>query len=285
MNRGREALFKNPTKDAIRRLGVLFRVWLKILPVLDLLKIAVHELAGLRRLVSVRPKALSRSLWIRTLSTDVDVLRYVLHDGFHLPPAEAELTRQPVILDLGCNIGLTIAHFKTTYAESIVYGYEMNRENYLLAQKNLETYDGVVLWNKAVWVEDCLIEYHRSSDPDSHSIRARGRTGLVPESVEAVSLDTVMRENGLSRVDFLKMDIEGAEQNILENKNLRWLTKVNALNLELHCGRQEREKTIAHYIDLLEHAGFKAWKDNRHFASILAVRLRLNKDEKVRLNE
>ena len=86
--RGREALFKAPTVDPFRRLVVFLKVWTQILRVWDLLKIAACEILGVKRALELKPRGLSHSIELRALTTDIDVLRYVLHDQYHLPPAE-----------------------------------------------------------------------------------------------------------------------------------------------------------------------------------------------------
>jgi tRNA1(Val) A37 N6-methylase TrmN6 len=48
----------------------------------------------------------------------------------------AKISTNPVFLDLGSNIGLTIAHMKQIYPTSKIVGYEMNKENYILAKEN-----------------------------------------------------------------------------------------------------------------------------------------------------
>ncbi len=51
------------------------------------------------------------------------------------------------------------------------------------------------------------------------------RTGLDEE---------VMARAGASRIDILKLDIEGAEQELFESDSDTWLDRVNALIVELH---------------------------------------------------
>jgi hypothetical protein len=65
------------------------------------------------------------------------------------------------------------------------------------------------------------------------------------------------------------MDIEGAEEDILKNDDLTWLQYVKALNIEMHLDEHE---SVEYYINILEKQGFKAWKDTKHWSSIMAVK-------------
>lgn len=275
-DRGRRALFKNVFKDTGRRFRVFLKVWPQILNLVDLAKIGLCELFGLRTELALRPRDLRHTFLIRTLTTDVDVLRYVLSDKYHLPPDRFLMPACSTILDLGSNIGLTLAHLKSLYPKARIVGYEMDRDNYLLAKKNIREYQNVSLYNKAVWTQDVELEYPRATNPDSHSLEGRGTTTGQTVKIQGVSMATILKENQLDEIHFLKMDIEGAERAIFESTDLDWLEKVHALNLEVHFRKAEREEKIEAYLQLLRSHGFDAWRDARHWASILAVKANAN---------
>lgn len=51
--------------------------------------------------------------------------------------------------------------------------------------------------------------------------------------LKGISVDTLMEKNGWARTEILKMDIEGAEKEIL-SADVGWLKKVKLLIIELH---------------------------------------------------
>jgi hypothetical protein len=65
-------------------------------------------------------------------------------------------------------IGLTIAHMKQIYPTSKIIGYEMNKENYILAK--IPNCDDVQIINAAVWIEDATVSYINTANFDSYSI-------------------------------------------------------------------------------------------------------------------
>ena len=52
------------------------------------------------------------------------------------------------------------------------------------------------------------------------------------QRVRAITMDTLMRENGIESIDFLKIDIEGAEVEVFET--YPWIKKVRVIAIELH---------------------------------------------------
>ena len=90
--------------------------------------------------------------------------------------------------------------------------------------------------------------------------------------VKSVTIAEIIRKHGLQKIDYLKMDIEGAEINIFKAEELGWMSYVNAVNIEIH---QEEKMRAEEYIEILTVNGFKAWKDDKHWAAVLATRNKL----------
>ena len=51
--------------------------------------------------------------------------------------------------------------------------------------------------------------------------------------MRCVSIDTLRREHGIDRIDLLKLDIEGAELDVLSASD-SWMHAVGAVVVELH---------------------------------------------------
>ena len=120
--------------------------------------------------IYLKPKGWIHSIRIRKNYTDKEVVYYVLQDQFHLPPKLSKVPINPIILDLGSNIGLTIAHMKLVYPNAKIIGYEMNKENYVLALKNTKFYKDVIVFNKAIWINVPMVSYKVHQIYDSYSI-------------------------------------------------------------------------------------------------------------------
>jgi FkbM family methyltransferase len=221
--------------------------------------------------IYLKPKGLLHTIKIRRNFIDKEVVHYVLQDQYHLPPTLSKISANPVILDLGSNIGLTIVHMKHIYPTSKIIGYEMNRENYLLAKRNTKFYDNVIVVNTAVWIEDATVTYRNTANYDSYAILNDIGKKDADELIEVPSLKlaSIIKNHNLTHIDYLKMDIEGAEKAILESKDLSWMDKVGAMNIEMHL---DRNNDLNEFLAIIENRGFTVWKDSKHWSSIFAVR-------------
>ena len=123
-----------------------------------------------------------------------------------------------IVLDCGANIGVY-----TRYALSIgaarVVAIEVAPEDIDCLRRNFasEMAAGrVTVYPKGVWDKDATLQLH--SDPAYSSMAnsvAMG-TGSAGPAVPLTTIDKIVAELRLPRVDFIKMDIEGAEPNALQ---------------------------------------------------------------------
>src|SRR5581483_9772890 len=122
-------------------------------------------------------------------------------------------TERPYILDCGSNIGLTILYFKRLYPQARIVGFEPDRATLELLRKNLASFEmtDVEIHSKAVW--------HRATTLNFMPDQADGgrMVALDPER-PADEVETVRLRDFLDRpVDLLKIDIEGAETEVLRD--------------------------------------------------------------------
>lgn len=125
-----------------------------------------------------------------------------------------------VVLDLGANIGLfTLLYARQVGPNGRVHAFEPGVQSFALLQTNaaINGYSNVTLYNKAVADQDGQAKFLLCTTGDSDN-RLMDNSGEQREEIdiEVVRLDTLF---GPNRVDFIKMDIQGAE--LLAMKGLR----------------------------------------------------------------
>jgi FkbM family methyltransferase len=123
-----------------------------------------------------------------------------------------------VVLDCGANIGVTIFEELAAGAKTIV-AIEPAPENLECLRRNFpnEIASGrVILVPKGVWDKEDMMTLRvdpKNSAADSFVLKREGAVDL--ESVPLTTVDNLVAELKLDRVDYVKLDIEGAEPNAL----------------------------------------------------------------------
>lgn len=149
------------------------------------------------------------------------------------------------IVDVGAYIGDTTAYFATRFGESRCIALEPNPESMELAKQNLAPYGGrVELMTEALWVREGSVNM------------GGGQTGSALSdggfAVKTTTLQKIMEHLGVARLGLVKMDIEGAELDVLKSGVGSWLGLIDVLLLETHGVEIEVQ-----VIPLLEGEGFK----------------------------
>lgn len=213
--------------------------------------------------VPVRVRALeNREALIRPLTSDAAALRDAFAGLYHLPPSS--LPPNATILDLGANIGLTAAHYAVLAPTAHVVAVEMDPGNAALARKNVEPWrDRIEVITAAVWWESGTISY---SAPPGHEygFHIADSGDANTRTCSAITVGELVGTYG--RIDFLKMDIEGAEREVLVSAG-DWADKVDAIKVETH-GHYTADRCARD----LEALGFRTTIDDRHWSAVTGVR-------------
>ena len=209
-----------------------------------------------------------RPVWVREGTADVDTLWDVFVHGYHLPPARVQRRGMHRVWDLGANIGLTMADMTLRWPEARVVGVELDAKNAQLARRNFEPWDDrAELIEAAVWADDGEGWYHAWPGATSAYRLHEPAPSEEPQGpvVPTLSLNTLLERTG-GPVAFVKMDVEGAERELLA-RNTEWAAEVGCIKVEVH-GDYTADDCIAD----LERLGFEASRDRRHGAAVVGVR-------------
>lgn len=160
---------------------------------------------------------------------------------------------RPIILDCGANIGLSCIYFKSIYPNAIVHAYEPDSKLFQVLKQNIEInkFTNVNLHQAAIWIEDTHLSFDNKGSEASHI----DLSGKSSNSVQAYSLAAIL--NGFDHIDLLKMDIEGAEFEVIQTCATH-LHKIENLFLEYHGKVNETHKLIT-LLDIVKTAGFKVY--------------------------
>jgi len=131
---------------------------------------------------------------------------------------KGRLKEGDIVFDLGSYCGATVWGFSKAVGESgRVYGFEPDPVNYEVLCKNIEYHQlsNVVSINKGVWSTSGDLLFQGEGNMGSGISKVQSRAANL-FSISVVSLSDFCAELNISRIDYIKMDVEGAEVEILK---------------------------------------------------------------------
>ncbi|WP_073131469.1 FkbM family methyltransferase [Chryseolinea serpens] len=161
-------------------------------------------------------------------------------------------TDKPFIIDAGANIGLGVLYFKKIYPQAEILAFEPDKtvSNVLLENIRTFSFSNVTVIDKALWNENTTLRFH-SEGADAGRVSTGSDSENVIE-VHAVRLRPYLQQR---RVDFLKMDIEGAETTVLKDC-ADLLGNVDRIFVEYHSF-VGKEQSLPELLALLKDSGFR----------------------------
>ncbi len=149
------------------------------------------------------------------------------------------------VLDLGANAGFSTVFFSARWPEAVIASVEPMPDNLhsLARNREMNAVPGRI-FEGAVTVEPGQVAMHCGSRDGLNSIMPDAKE--LTEDAIAVrgwTVPEIMEAMGWDGIDFLKIDIEGYESELLQRDNA-WLSRVKRLCLEVHggFGRAELEQ-------------------------------------------
>ena len=181
---------------------------------------------------------------------------------------ELNLKNLNICFDIGSNVGLFTKYLKLNDCNKI-FCFEPNKTAFNSLQKNLKNENEVELFNLAVsYNNDALrlyIDDNNSLISSAHDIKNNYY------DVETITLKDIFERNKIQKVDFVKIDIEGMEFDLIENLEDSIFQKIDKFLIEYHDfyftdGSQKLEKlknklTLMGYDIVNKHKYIYACKD------------------------
>ncbi len=141
--------------------------------------------------------------------------------------------RPETIIDGGANSGFTTRFFANRYPWARIFAIEPEASNFELLVRNTRHLNSVVPIRAALWNRPTALKIPNPLD-EKWAFRVQQGTGGDASDIRAVTVSELIARAGSTRVDILKLDIEGAEQDLFESDYDSWLGRVNAIVIELH---------------------------------------------------
>jgi FkbM family methyltransferase len=170
--------------------------------------------------------------------------------------------KNPFIIDCGANIGLGTIYFKQLYPDAKVLAFEPDQKIFDLLQKNTSNarLTKITLINKGLWNKNGKVLF--SSDGiDGGKVALNKSQGN--SQIEVTRLKEYLQNE---TVDFLKMDIEGAETIVLKDCGDA-LLNVNLIFIEYHSFAGQNQ-SLYEIMELLSNYNFRVYVTSVSYGSI-----------------
>lgn len=192
---------------------------------------------GVRRVRTMR--VCGESLRLRTASHDVVVAHETLCREFEDLDEIVDRRDDGLVIDAGGYIGTAAIRLAKMFPDATVVTLEPSRENIALLRENVARYPNIVVVNCALAGDasrGTLPLRDRKSGFWGFSIVEDINDGAEAAhmyNVDLITMPQLLRRFGATRVAFMKLDIEGAEREVL-NASTAWIDCIDVLAIELH---------------------------------------------------
>ena len=174
-----------------------------------------------------------------------------------------------VIFDVGAHEGQSAQKYHFEFPNASIYSFEPFKVTYTeILKKNIKN---VTPFNIGFSDEVGSQKFFVNLGSQTNSLLELGTDaqeiwggfrGLTAEEevlCEFNTIDNFMNEQGISHIDFLKLDVQGAEYKVLRGAAVALTNKkITLIQLEALIGEQYvNQKTIAYYLSEMEHYGYK----------------------------
>jgi FkbM family methyltransferase len=179
--------------------------------------------------VQVRIPGYRQPFLLRRGSSDLSVFETVFLDR----EFDVYVPDDPrLIIDGGANVGYSTAFFARRFGDATVLAIEPSSENLAMLKTNCKGLKNVTAVEGGLWPTSCRLRIANPQDP-AWSFRCEqapaGATGTFP----AYSIEDLIDRSGHERCDLLKLDVEGAEEQLFSQPG-NWLSRVDAILVEIH---------------------------------------------------
>lgn len=159
------------------------------------------------------------------------------------------LPQNAYVLDCGGHIGLSVIYIKSICPSAQITVFEPDEKNYTLLKKNIESHqlEGIDARQEAIWIENTKLSFIQEGNMGS-KIGADASANTT--KVAATRLKDFLNK----RVDFLKLDIEGAEYKVIKDIADN-LSVVSNIFIEYH-GNFNQNPELVEIFEIVSKAGF-----------------------------
>jgi FkbM family methyltransferase len=195
-------------------------------------------------------------LYLRKSSADLFIAWEVFEMKVYQQPGFS-IEKDDIVIDIGAQIGCFSLFASKKAYQGQVFAFEPLPDNYdlLFLNKTLNRQKNLSISNDAVTDKQGKQKlYISGNNTGGHSMYSTMFTGKKFVQCNTITLANILDTYKLSKVDYLKIDTEGSEYEILLNLKESSLLKIEKIVMEYHDG--VRGHNHSELVDFLKRFGF-----------------------------
>jgi FkbM family methyltransferase len=165
------------------------------------------------------------------------------------------VNKQPVIIDCGSNVGVSILYYARQFPNARIIAFEPDKNIFPVLKKNVEQIGNpnISLINKGVWNTEGKMVFLQEGADGGQVLDGNSNLAAAAKTME---IETTVLKNYLEgEIDFLKIDIEGAEVVVIEDcRNL--LKRAQQVFIEFHSTVNKKQQ-LESILSILADNGFR----------------------------
>ena len=184
--------------------------------------------------------------------TNVWIIEEYAKEGFHIK-------NDDIVIDIGGHIGLFSIYAAEKCKSGKIFSFEPVKENFEMLKDNIAVnkIKNIFPENVAISNEKSKVTIFLSNDESGHGMYSKSSNSIT---IDAINLEEIYLKNNLKKCDFLKIDAEGAEFDILENISENMLKTISKIVIEYHIFNRNLTERLENIVEKFEKNGFKITK-------------------------
>jgi FkbM family methyltransferase len=177
--------------------------------------------------------------------------------------------KTPIVFDCGANVGVATMYFKWLYPHSRVHCFEADEPTFKLLRRNVADnhLTDVTTHHCALWDANGEIDFFVDPNKPSALSMSTDPAYITGQGTKVIArrLSDFITEP----VDFLKVDIEGAEHHVLRDLITGGkISLIRRMVIEYHHRIGQKKSCLANFLEALEDSGFDYQLDASLFYTV-----------------
>ena len=209
-----------------------------------------YPIEKIKRFVPIEKEFLGKTIYIHDIASfDLCFDELFVEEAYKF----IAKSTTPNIVDCGANLGMSIIYFKELYPLAKIIAFEADEHIYKFLEKNVKSfgYSDVEIINKAVWNDDKDLKFLAEGGAGGR-LENNDYENQIFKTVKSIRLKNYLKNN---KVDFLKIDIEGAEYEVIMDC-AEEIKNIDFLFIEYHS-MIDRKQNLHEILGVVHNAGFR----------------------------